>query len=179
MITELIKIRLAGPGDNILLADLGRRTFFDTFARDNTPEDMAAYLAASFGPQKQAEELADPLSHFLIAEVDGAPVGYARLHLGEPPATITGRMPVEIVRFYAVREWIGGGVGAALMATCLALAAEKGCDTIWLDVWERNPRAIAFYRKWGFAPVGEQAFQLGGDLQHDLLMQRSISLDTN
>ena len=87
--------------------------------------------------------------------------------------------PVEIVRFYAVREWIGGGVGAALMSACLSLAVEEGCDTIWLDVWEQNPRAIAFYRKWGFAVVGEQAFQLGSDLQHDLLMQRSISPNIN
>ena len=170
----LIKIRRAGPADNFLLADLGQRTFSDAFAIDNTPEDMAAYLAASFSPQKQADELADPLSHFLIAEGDGTPVGYARLRLGETPAAITGRKPVEIVRFYSVQEWIGRGVGAALMSACIALAAEMGCDTIWLDVWERNPRAISFYQKWGFAVLGMQTFQLGSDTQHDLLMQRSI-----
>ena len=179
MRSELIKIRPADPGDNFLLAELGRRTFYDAFARDNTPEDMVAYLEASFSPQKQAQELADPMSHFLVADVDGAAVGYARLRLGEPPAVITGRKPVEIVRLYAAKEWIGGGVGATLMSACLSLAAEKGCDTIWLDVWEQNPRAIAFYRKWGFAVVGTQAFQLGSDLQHDLLMQRSISPDIN
>jgi ribosomal protein S18 acetylase RimI-like enzyme len=45
---------------------------------------------------------------------------------------------------------------------------------IWLDVWERNARAIAFYQKWGFAVVGTQTFQLGSDLQNDLLMQRAV-----
>ena len=173
-----IRTRIASPGDSILLAELGRRTFSDTFARDNTPEDMAAYLAASFSPQAQAVELADPRTTFLIAEADGVPVGYARLRLEEPPAAITGRHPVEIVRFYSVIEWIGRGVGAALMSACFRLAAEKGCDTIWLDVWERNTRAIAFYRKWGFAVVGAQTFQLGSDLQHDLLMQRSVDPDS-
>jgi len=175
----VIRSRIASPDDNILLAELGRRTFSDTFARDNTPEDMAAYLAASISPLKQAEELSDPLTSFLIAEVDGVPVGYARLHLGEPPAAITGRRPVEIVRFYSVLEWIGRGAGATLMSACFALAAEKGCDTIWLDVWERNPRAIAFYRKWGFAVVGAQTFQLGSDVQQDLLMQRSVDPDSD
>jgi ribosomal protein S18 acetylase RimI-like enzyme len=175
----LINIRTANPADNILLAELGRRTFFDSFGRDNTPEDMAAYLAASFSPQKQAEELADPRSRFLLAEVDGAAVGYARLRLDEPPAAITGRKPVEIVRFYAVQEWIGRGVGSALMSACLTQAGEMGCDTIWLDVWEHNPRAISFYRKWGFSVVGMQNFQLGSDLQHDLLMQRNVPLDAD
>jgi ribosomal protein S18 acetylase RimI-like enzyme len=60
------------------------------------------------------------------------------------------------------------------MKACLAEAEKRGCDTLWLDVWERNPRAIAIYRNWGFIEVGTQTFQLGNDLQHDLLMQRPV-----
>jgi ribosomal protein S18 acetylase RimI-like enzyme len=51
-----------------------------------------------------------------------------------------------------------------------------GCDTIWLDVWEENERARAFYARWGFADVGTQAFRLGRDIQRDLLMQRPVRL---
>lgn len=174
MTLDPVHIRVAEPSDNTLLAELGARTFFDTFAQDNTPADMAAYLAASFGPQKQADELADPLTTFLIAEIDRTAVGYARLRLSPPPAAITGRRPLEIVRFYSDKAWIGRGVGVALMTACLELAAKQSRDTIWLDVWERNARAIAFYRKWGFALVGTQTFQLGSDLQNDLLMQRAV-----
>ncbi len=171
-----IHIRYAMSADNTLLADLGASTFRDTFAADNTPEDMAAYLAAAFSPEKQAAELADPASVFMIAEMEGSVVGYARLKAGQPPAAITGLRPIEIVRIYARREWIGQGVGAALMQACLDEAAKRGHDTIWLDVWERNPRARAFYEKWGFVTVGTQTFQLGADLQHDLLMQRSVGV---
>ena len=169
-----ISIRLATAADNGLLANLGAQTFFDSFAADNTPENMTAYLAASFSSQKQAAELADPANTFLIAETAGAVAGYARLKVGSPPECIRGARPIEIVRFYSVAAWIGRGVGAALMQACLAEAARRGCDTVWLDVWERNPRAIAFYRKWGFVEAGAQTFQLGDDLQHDLLMQRPI-----
>jgi diamine N-acetyltransferase len=66
------------------------------------------------------------------------------------------------------------GVGAMLMQACLDEAVKQGCDTVWLDVWEPNVRARAFYRKWGFIEVGTQLFQLGSDLQHDLILQRSI-----
>lgn len=168
-----IHIRYATSSDNTLLADLGARTFRDTFAADNTPEDMAAYLAASFNPQKQAGEINDPFARFLIAEIDGTPAGYAHLKLGPAPAVVVARKPVEIARIYADTPWIGKGIGARLMGACLAIADREGCDIVWLGVWERNARAIAFYRKWGFEEVGRQTFQLGTDLQTDLIMART------
>ena len=66
-----ITVRLATADDVNLLTELGARTFEETFAGDNTPEDMAAYLAASFNVARQTAELADPDSTFLIAEVSG------------------------------------------------------------------------------------------------------------
>ena len=179
MPTAAVTIRRATPADNALLAEIGARAFSDTFAADNTPENMAAYLAASFGPDRQAAELADPRGLFLIAEIEGQTAGYARLREGALPGPLPGaasaQRPMEIVRFYALKEWIGRGVGAALMTACLAEARQRGCGALWLDVWERNPRAIAFYRRWGFADVGTQAFLLGDDRQTDILMQRNLN----
>jgi ribosomal protein S18 acetylase RimI-like enzyme len=172
-ITERLRIRYATATDNTLLAELGAQTFFDSFAADNDPEDMAAYLNAAFSPEKQAQELADPDSKFLIAELGSEVVGYARLKFGSAPSAIGGQRPVEIVRFYTCKEWIGKGIGAQLMESCLKEARQEGCDVVWLDVWAHNPRAIAFYRKWGFVEVGTQIFKLGNDLQNDLLMARS------
>lgn len=167
------EVRTATVADAALLADLGARTFRDTFAAENTEADMAAYLAAAFGNDVQTREIADVASAFLIAQVDGETAGYARLRRGDTPACVLGARPVEIARFYADAPWIGAGIGAALMTACLAEAAALGCDVIWLDVWERNARAIAFYAKWGFSVVGEQEFILGEDVQHDLLMARA------
>ena len=169
-----ITIRYAKSSDNVMLSEIGRQTFYDSFAAENTPEDMAAYLAESFSPQKQAAELADSKTVFLIAEIEDEAVGFARMKEGPPLPGITGDHPIEIVRFYSVKAWIGRGVGAALMQACLDEASKRGCDSIWLDVWERNPRAMAFYRKWGFVEVGTATFKLGSDLQHDLLFQRSL-----
>jgi GNAT superfamily N-acetyltransferase len=170
-----MEIRIAVPADNILLAEIGAQTFAETFGPDNTPENMAAYLAESFSPEKQAAELADPATVFLIAEVDEAAVGYARLREGDPPTYKFGSRAIEIVRIYACQAWLGKGVGPALMQACLRQAEQRGCDTIWLDVWERNPRGIAFYQKWGFVVTGTQGFKLGADLQTDLIMQRRVT----
>lgn len=170
------RIRYATTADAALLAQIGAETFSDTFAAVNTAADMAAYLAGAFGPTIQADELADPQSAFLLAELDGETVGYARINWGEAPACVTATRPLDIARFYARTRWLGAGVGAAMMQACLAEARHRQCDVIWLAVWEHNERAKAFYARWGFREVGEQVFVLGSDPQRDLVMQRPVQL---
>lgn len=165
-------VRVAGPEDAATLADLGARTFDDTFGSDNPVSDMATYLACAFRPDIQAAELADPRCVFLVAESERQNAGYARLRFGESRSSVAGIRPVEIDRFYADRPWIGKGVGTALMRASLDLARDGGCDVVWLDVWEHNPRAIGFYRSWGFEVVGTQNFRLGQQSQTDLIMAR-------
>jgi GNAT superfamily N-acetyltransferase len=167
-------VRRASIEDAKLLADLGARTFEETFSQDNSPEDMAAYLAASFSVGRLTEELADPLSVFFVADVDGRAAGYAKIHSGEVSAGVEGQRPIELVRLYVSQEWLGRGVGQALMRRCIDEARRMGFQTIWLGVWERNHRAQAFYRKWDFHEVGEHIFQLGSDPQRDVVMQRAI-----
>jgi diamine N-acetyltransferase len=170
-----VTIRRANRDAASLLAELGARTFAETFAADNTAEDMAAYIAASFGLAQQTAELDDLESIFLIAEVGGVAAGYAKLHPGEPPPGVEGERPIELVRLYVLREWIGRGVGQVLIRACLDEARQAAYQTIWLGVWERNARAQAFYHKWNFRVVGEHVFQLGSDPQRDLLMELELS----
>jgi ribosomal protein S18 acetylase RimI-like enzyme len=167
-------VRRGNHRDAELLAELGARTFTETFGPDNTPQDMAAYLASAFSPAQQAAELADPRSTFQIAEISGVAVGYAMIRSGNVPDGVTGDKPIELVRLYVSRESLGSGVGAALMQACIGEAKRSGFETLWLGVWKHNPRARAFYRQWNFHEVGTHVFQLGGDPQIDILMQRSI-----
>ena len=153
---------------------MGASTFAHTFGPDNTPENMAAYLAASFSPALQAKEITNPNTTLLIAEIDGIAAGYAKLELSAPPSCITGPNPVELSRLYVLREFIGSGVGAALMESCINEAKRVGNATMWLGVWERNERAQGFYKRCGFKEVGEHSFLLGSDTQRDLIMQRGI-----
>jgi ribosomal protein S18 acetylase RimI-like enzyme len=168
-------IRRALVADALLLAELGARTFYESFAADNNPEDISTYLDASFGPEKQAAELAEFGAIFLIAEIDDIAVGYAQLRRGETPDCVSGRGLIELARIYASQAYLGLGVGNALMRACIDEALRAGHQTMWLGVWERNVRAQGFYRKWNFSIVGEHIFQLGSDPQRDLLMERALT----
>ena len=176
-----ITIRPAGPDDNHIISALGHRTFADSFGADNHPRDMQKYLERSFGPMIQAAELAEPSSCFLIAESGDLPVGYARLVESPPPACVKAAHPIKLQRLYADQQWIGCGVGAALMRACIAMARHRQNDGIWLGVWDKNQHALQFYRRWGFKQVGTQPFILGDDHQIDLILWLSMdaTLDNN
>lgn len=171
-----VRIRIATQADAGLLADLGARTFVQAFGDDNNPEDLAAYLEATFGPSIQRAELDDSASILLIAQVADKPGGYAKLRIAGAPAPdcVSGNRPAELVRIYVEQRWTGQGLGSALMEACLTLSGERGCDAVWLSVWERNLRGIAFYKKWGFSAVGRQIFMVGSDAQQDLVMRRAL-----
>ena len=164
-----VRVRPATVDDAARLADVARRLFHDTFAADNRPEDMAAYEAATYSPALQRAEIADPAGLVLVAELGDAWAGYAHLGGGEPPPGVAGPA-LELRRFYVDPAWHGRGVAQALMAAVRAAARERGARSLWLGVWERNPRAIAFYAKCGFADVGSQPFTLGADVQTDRVM---------
>lgn len=170
-----LAIRHATTEDAALFAALAESAFVDTFGKDNTPEDMAAYCAEAFGEEIQRRELADERNTVLIAERSGDVVGYAMLRTDNAPDCVADRAAIEIARLYSVARVIGTGVGAALMQQCLDVAVERGHRSVWLGVWEHNPRAIVFYEKWGFIDVGTKSFVLGKDQQTDRVMMRVVA----
>jgi ribosomal protein S18 acetylase RimI-like enzyme len=169
-----VTIRRAIAADAPVVAELARRTFFDTFAANNDAGDMAIHLARAYGVPQQSAELADPAITTLLVERDRTAVAYAQLRSGHVPECVAGAAPLEVWRFYVSHEWHGRGIAQALMDRVKAEARERGARTLWLGVWEKNDRARAFYAKCGFAGVGEHIFLFGTDPQTDRVMALSL-----
>ena len=165
-------IRSASAFDAPRLSTFARRAFQETFAAYNTPEDMNVYLSSAFTDARQLAEIEDPDSITLLAESGATLVGYARLRLGDVPGCVPDRQAIELVRFYVDAALRGRGLAHTLMQAALSAAAPRA-RTMWLGVWERNARAIAFYAKWGFIDIGDHVFMLGSDRQTDRIMWRA------
>ena len=169
-----LRMRHATAADAEMLAQLGARTFRETFGSQNTLENMASYLAKAFDVPVVVGEIADPNVTYLVGEIDGSPAAYAMVRNVPAPPSVTGPSPLELVRFYVDRPWHGAGIARTLMQACDDEARRRGAQTLWLGVWEKNPRAIRFYEKCGFRDVGSQTFMVGDDAQTDRVMVRSI-----
>ena len=169
-----LSIRYAVTADAPLIADMSRQTFSDTFAPDNTKEDMDKFLSEQFTRGALMMEVGLREHTFLLAYADEEPAGYAKLRDGKKSTDIKGSA-IEIARIYAVEKFIGKGIGKLLMQACIDEAIKKEKQTIWLCVWEKNKRAIDFYTAWGFQKFGECDFVLGDDVQHDWMMRKDLT----
>lgn len=171
---SVLRVRQATPADARELAAFAARTFQDTYAGDIPAEHIREHLRSSFGAAQQARELNDPGMLTLLAQREEALVAYAQLRRKAPPQGVELEAPVELLRFYVDRPAQGTGVARELMAAVHAAAHGMGARSLWLGVWDRNPRAIAFYRRMGFRQAGTTDFYVGTDRQTDHVLVVSV-----
>ena len=168
-------IRPAVLADAGLLADLGIRTFRETFESIVSPANLQVFLDSAYGEALQLAELSDPSRPALVLELDGRPVGFAQLRLGHREPCVTGACPVELQRIYVLSEAQGSRCGAALMAASLELSRGWGADQVWLGVWEHNAKALTFYARWGFREAGDHHFTIGDQVDRDLILVKDLA----
>jgi len=170
----MITIRRAQVDDAAALARLAEHTFRETFTTADNLTDMTLYCAKTFAMEIQRQEILSSNRVTLLVEVSGQLIAYAQIRLHAPKDCVVANHPSELQRLYVEKAWHGRGVAHQIMAQVLSVAASAGSDQLWLGAWEHNPRAIAFYRKYGFSIVGEHIFQFGHELQRDLVMKTPI-----
>lgn len=169
------RIRPVLPTEVEVLAQIGRRTFESTFAAGNAPDDLRDYVERAFGVERVSDELHRPGSRFFFAELDGEAVGYLKLNSGDAQTEPVAGATLEVERIYVDDNQQGRGVGKALLDFAFEVARRQGCDTIWLGVWENNPKAIRFYERQGFVAFGRHDFVIGTDTQTDILMRSKVA----
>ena len=170
-------IRYANSSDAKRLAALAEETFRQTFGSMNANEDMNLHCRTSYGEAIQLTEISNRKMVTLVCEDGGQLIAFAQLRWCEAPSCVAAKNPGEIQRLYVAKSWHGKGIAQELMTTCIKEMELRNSDVVWLGVWERNPRAIAFYKKFGFTQAGSHVFPLGTDPQRDIIMLRPVSLN--
>ena len=103
----------------------------------------AQLRAALFGPR--------PDLYGLIAEVAGAPVGFAVWFTTF--STFNGSRCAYVEDVYVQVAHRGGGIGRALFADIARRALALGCERMEWSVLDWNAPSIEFYRRIGAQPV--------------------------
>ncbi|MCX6295429.1 MAG: GNAT family N-acetyltransferase [Bacteroidetes bacterium] len=166
-----IDIHKVSLGDLEKLQHIGRQTFLETFAESNTADDMQKYLSSSFSSDKLADELVNPNSEFYFATFSNKIIGYLKINFGQSQTELKDKHSLEIERIYVLKEFQGKKIGQLLYDHAFLIAQQKKSNYLWLGVWEKNSRAIDFYRKNGFIEFDKHVFKLGEDQQTDIMMK--------
>jgi len=169
---DIQKVKL----DNIdQLQKIGRQTFFETFASGNTEENMKNYLDEGFSIAKLTTDLNDNNAEFYFATLDDHIIGYLKLNFRQSQTELQDDKALEIERIYVLKDFHGKNVGQLLYDKAIQIARQKCADYVWLGVWEKNPRAINFYKKNGFVEFDKHVFILGNDEQTDIMMKLKLN----
>jgi len=170
-----VDIQKVSPVEIDELEKISRQTFRETFSSGNTEENMTKYLDEIFSSANLSIELNDNNAEFYFAKLDDKVIGYLKLNFGESQTELRDDHALEIERIYVLKDFHGKNVGQLLYNKAIQIAREKNKDYVWLGVWEENPRAINFYKKNGFVAFDKHLFQLGNDLQTDIMMKLKLN----
>lgn len=102
-----IQLRKAENKDLITLQKIGKLTFSETFASDNSEENLRSYLETAFSTEKVKGELSDENSEFYFAEFENEIIGYLKVNYGDSQTEIKSEKALEIERIYVLREFHG------------------------------------------------------------------------
>ncbi len=169
------EIRVGTSADAKDLSLLGVETFCDTFAHLYRPNDLKVFLESNYSELIQLSELERSDYKTFLMVCNETIVGFCTIRFGSREKQILGPDPVaEIWRFYIRKCYIGRGVAKVLMDHVIKDLEESKTSVVWLGVWENNPRAQKFYKKYGFEEVGFHDFVIGTTVDRDVLLQLNL-----
>jgi ribosomal protein S18 acetylase RimI-like enzyme len=170
----MIEIKKATIEDLNVIISLGKQTYTETFAINNTPENNEKYLKENFNADQLRAEINNPNSLFYLAYYVNLPVGFLKINQSDAQTEFFEEPTLEIQRIYVLQAFHGKKIGQILLDLAIKVAQQLAVDYIWLGVWEENHKALQFYTKNGFMEFDKHLFILGDDQQTDLLMKLKI-----
>ncbi len=169
-----LQFRKCTMKDLDMLLPFSKACFYETYSSMNTAENMESYLSTAFEYSCFKEELQNRHSFFYVLFCDGELVGYLKLNGHEAQKNIQDKRSLEVERIYVSQAHHGKKLGKYLMDRAVDIAREQGMEYLWLGVWEKNTKAICFYKKNGFYKIKEQWFQVGKEAQLDFVLRKDL-----
>ena len=167
-------IRKVEKADVGVLSQVAKQTFRETFAHDNTEEQLQEYFEETYSLRVLPTELENPDSetYFIMHEEEIA--GFLKVNWGNAQTERELENAFEIQRLYVLQTYQGFGLGKQLFEFALELAENNGFSWAWLGVWEHNTKAQSFYNRYGFEKFGQHRFMVGQKVDTDWLLKKKL-----
>jgi ribosomal protein S18 acetylase RimI-like enzyme len=168
-------LRPATAQDLPALSQLAREAFIAKFGPLYSAENLAMFLADSLSEAAFAADLADPDRTIMLAENEGALLGFAKIStVCGFPDHAQGTRTMELKQLYTAAAATGQGIGGKLMDWAMEQFARHGADEVQLSVYAENFDGHRFYRRYGFEKVADITFRVGDHIDPEFLVARRL-----
>jgi len=159
------------------IATIGKKSFRYAFEHlFKCKEELFKYLQYAYDPFKLTRSIRKENNMYLLAWVEGVPVGFAKIKKYSLNEQIESISQMELQKIYVLQEYQGKGVGTKLMKEIKNITNALCPDYIWLDTYISNDRAITFYEKNGFVKIGKDYFTIGSQTFEYFIMGLPVAL---
>ncbi|MBK6931711.1 MAG: GNAT family N-acetyltransferase [Saprospirales bacterium] len=171
-----LRIRRVAAEEAGELCRFAEQTFRAAWQHDNDPEPFEAYCLDAFALKKIQEEMQAPGAEFYFAFLGETLAAYLKLRINHSPAHGELRgSALQLERIYVDAARQSRGLGADLLDFVEQRARDTGASWVWLSVWQKAPRSLAFYERNGYDIFGVETFWVGNDPQPDWLVRKGVT----
>ena len=156
----MVSFKSLTPADASLLSKIGGISLLESHGHSQPIEVMRAYVNKSFSEDACRTELANHSNIFTAVFYNNQTAGYFKIIYNKSHPAISLVRVTKLERLYLLKEFYDLKLGHLMLHQAVENSKAAGDKGMWLEVWKGNERAVRFYQKQGFQPVGETHFRL-------------------
>lgn len=169
-----VEIKPASDFNVEKLSQFASAAFIDAYSGKMNPADIRDYISKSFNTEVIGNQIRSPDTRFHIAVQNNQISGYTKLRWDRFRPELADFRAIELERIYISSEHYRKGLGSLLLKNACQESASLNFNMLWLAVWQKNERALAFYKKAGFEIFGVQEFTVGTIINNDFVLKLNL-----
>ncbi|MDK1286296.1 GNAT family N-acetyltransferase [Pseudoalteromonas umbrosa] len=159
--------------DSANIAALSAQVWLHNYALDGVNDAISAYVLSEFTAENIANKIKDNSYQYILCENASNLTGLVSLDYSAT-CPVTSKPSPELDRLYIQEPFTGKGLGRKLLDAAINTCKNAGHSKLWLTVFHKNERALAFYKRHNFKVIGETYFVLNNERHLNYV----LSIDT-
>ncbi|AXT52893.1 GNAT family N-acetyltransferase [Aquimarina sp. BL5] len=160
--------------DSLRISVLLKTVYIQTYAVDGVTFEFANFITKRFSPELIETIIKENPSRLIIAYHNGNPIGVAEIIYNSNCPIRKIAIP-ELNKLYVLERFYGNGIGYGLMNQAEKEVRESGFNEFNLEVYIKNDRAIAFYKRQGYVSIGNVDFPMESNTYENLVMNKVLN----
>ena len=168
-----VEYRKAKFEDALQMSLLLSQVYIHTYAKQGVALEFALAIKDQFNTPRIEAEILGNESCFWIATYNESPIAILKTYWDKACPNQSFSAP-EIHKLYMLNQFYGQGIAQVLLHHGEKELREAGHKVVWLWVLEKNYRAVRFYEKENYRPIGKADLQLSENSYTNTIMIKEL-----